>query len=296
MTDGSQERYPSPKGRIMSSSEQGVLITGASSGIGEATAKRMATRGYTVFAGYRKEADRKRLTGYGSGITPVRLDVADEESMVAARELVAEALNGRPLGGLINNAGMAVPSFFELIPLDQLRLQFEVNFFGVVRMIQLFLPLLRAAPDPRIINVSSILGRFAAPVMGPYASSKFAIEALSDTLRVELRDWRIRVVTIEPGKIATNFAKNAEAKIPHLPEGAELAAPYRRMAGRARSENSGEERGSSPDTVATVIERAFRRRRPRPRYLVGADAKLMGLLRYLAPDALFDRIVSSARG
>ena len=280
----------------MSDAEQGVLITGASSGIGEATARLMAERGYLVFAGYRKESDAERLKEVGERLIPVRLDVADEESMVAARDFVEATLQGRPLRGLINNAGMAVPSFFELIPLDELRLQFEVNFFGAVRMIQLFLPLIRSAPEPRIVNVSSIIGRFAAPVLGPYASSKYAMEALSDTLRVELRDWDIRVVTIEPGKIATNFSRNAEAKIPHLPEGEELAAPYLRMADRARSGNSDKERGVPAAKVAEVIELAFRQRRPRPRYLVGSDAKMMAFLRRVAPDALFDRIVAGARG
>lgn len=273
-----------------------VLITGASSGIGEATTRLMAERGYRVFAGYRKERDGARLARYGERVAPVRIDVADEESMVAARDVVAGALRGEPLLGLVNNAGLAVPSFFELIPLDELRFQFEVNFFGAVRMVQLFLPLLRGAGDPRIINVSSIVGRFAAPVLGPYASSKFAMEAFSDTLRVELRDWGVRVVTVEPGKIATSFAANAEAKIPHLPEGARLAEPYRRMADRARGENGSDDRGIPPTRVAEVIEAACRRRNPRPRYLVGFDAKMIALLRWAMPDALFDRIVTAARG
>lgn len=280
----------------MSKAERGVIISGASSGIGEATAKRMARNGYTVFAGYRKDADAERLKGEGERLIPVRLDVTDEQSMLATRDYVAATLQGRPLQGVVNNAGMAVPSFFELIPLDQLRFQFEVNFFGAVRMIQLFLPLMRGAPEPRIINVSSIIGRFAAPVLGPYASSKYAMEALSDTLRVELRDWGVRVVTIEPGKIATNFTRNAEAKIPHLPEEEELAAPYRRMADRARNENSDKGRGIPPARVARVIENAFRSKRPRPRYLVGTDAKMMALLRRVTPDTLFDRIVAGARG
>jgi NAD(P)-dependent dehydrogenase (short-subunit alcohol dehydrogenase family) len=273
-----------------------VLITGASSGIGEATARLMAERGYTVFAGYRKNADAERLKAVGERLIPVRLDVADEQSMSAAREFVEATQEGRPLRGLINNAGLAVPSFFELIPLDQLRFQFEVNFFGAVRMIQLFLPLIRNAPDPRIINVSSIIGRFAAPVLGPYSSSKFAMEALSDTLRVELREWGVQVVTIEPGKIATNFARNAETKIPHLPEGEELAEPYRRMADRARSKTGHQDRGISPKKVAEVIEAAIGHRRPRPRYLVGGDAKMMAFLRRVSPDRLFDRIVAAARG
>lgn len=280
----------------MSKKEQAVLITGASSGIGEATVRFMAERGYTVFAGYRKDKDAERLRRYQGDVRPVELDVAEDASVMAARRAVEEQLQGDSLRGLVNNAGLAVPSFFELVPLDELRFQFEVNFFGAVSVIQRFLPLLRHAPEPRIVNISSIVGRFAAPLLGPYSSSKFALEALSDTLRVELRDWGIRVVTIEPGKIATNFSRAAETKIPHLPEGVELAAPYRRMADKARSAASEKERGTAPERVAEVVESAFRKRRPRPRYLVGADARMMALIRRALPDSLFDRVVARARG
>lgn len=279
----------------MSERRGAVLITGGSSGIGEATVRFMAERGYTIFAGYRKPEDAERLDAYEGDVRPVLLDVAEEESVIGARRAVEEQLRGAALRGLINNAGLAVPSFFELISLEQLRFQFEVNFFGAVRMVQRFLPLLREAPEPRIINVSSILGRLSAPALGPYSSSKFALEALSDTLRVELREWGIRVVTVEPGKIATNFAQNAGAKIPDLPEGEELAGPYRRMAGRARGAND-EERGIPPERVARTIEAAFRKRKPKPRYLVGSDAKLMALMRWSLPDALFDQVVARARG
>ncbi len=280
----------------MGSGRQAVLVTGGSSGIGEATVRLMAKRGYTVFGGYRKEEDGARLGGYEGDIRPVRLDVAEVESVEGARAVVEQQLEGKTLRGLVNNAGLAVPSFFELVPLDDLRFQFDVNFFGAVSVIQRFLPLLRQAPQPRIVNVSSILGRFSAPVLGPYSSSKFALEALSDTLRVELRDWGIRVVTIEPGKIATNFSRAAEAKIPHLPEGEELAAPYSRMADKARSENSNKERGIPPDRVAEIIESVFRKKRPKSRYLVGTDARMMAFLRRALPDSLFDGIVARARG
>ena len=280
----------------MSKQRDAVLITGGSSGIGEATVRFMADRGYTVFAGYRKEKDGKRLDAYDGDVRPVLLDVAQEESVYKAGRIVEANVPEGGLRGLVNNAGLAIPSFFELIPLDDLRFQFDVNFFGAVSVIQRFLPLLRQAPQPRIVNVSSIVGRFSAPVLGPYSSSKFALEALSDTLRVELRDWGIRVVTIEPGKIATNFSRAAEAKIPHLPEGEELAAPYSRMADKARSENSNKERGIPPDRVAEIIESVFRKKRPKSRYLVGTDARMMAFLRRALPDSLFDGIVARARG
>ena len=280
----------------MRKQREAVLITGGSSGIGEATVRFMAERGYTVFAGYRKQEDGMRLRRYEGDVRPVFLDVAEEASVVAARRALDEQLQGVPLRGLVNNAGLAVPSFFELIPIEQLRFQFEVNFFGAVRMVQRFLPLLRQAPEPRIVNVGSIVGRFSTPVLGPYAGSKYALEALSDTLRVELRDWGIKVVTIEPGKIATSFARSAEAKIPYLPSGETLAAPYQRIADKAQTENEDKNRGIPPERVARVIEASFRKRRPKPRYLVGKDARMMALLRGVLPDSLFDGVVAKARG
>ena len=173
-----------------------VLVTGASTGIGEATALRLKGAGWDVLAGARKDADLERLRA--AGVTPVRLDVTDPQTIAAAR---AE-LGDRALGGLVNNAGVAVSAPIEFVPLDDLRHQLEVNLIGQVAVVQAFLPALREGRG-RVVNVSSIGGRIALPMVGPYAASKFGLEAVSDSLRREVRPWGIHVALIEPGAVTT---------------------------------------------------------------------------------------------
>jgi NAD(P)-dependent dehydrogenase (short-subunit alcohol dehydrogenase family) len=178
-----------------------VVVTGASSGIGEACARRLAGLGFQVFAGVRKAEDGDRLASEIPGVTPLRIDVVDAESIAAAARTVEETAAGRGLAGLVNNAGVAVPAPIEHQPIDDFRRQIEVNLIGQVAVTQAFLPQLRAARG-RIVNVSSIGGKVAVPLLGAYAASKFGLEGFSDTLRRELRPWGIEVSVIEPGTIA----------------------------------------------------------------------------------------------
>lgn len=200
---------------------QAVVITGAATGIGAACANRLAHTGFHVFAGVRKTEDGAALQqAIGDQVTPLLLDVTNGEQIAAAQAAVTTMVGERGLAGLVNNAGIAVGGPLEFMPLDEFHRQMEVNVYGALAVTQAFLPLLRQAKG-RIINMSSIAGLAASPFLGPYAASKFALEALSDALRLELHPWEIEVVLIEPGNIATPiwqkglaFADQLEAKLP----------------------------------------------------------------------------------
>ena len=173
-----------------------AIVTGASSGIGEATALHLRDLGFDVHAGVRRDDDAQRLAGLG--LQPLKLDVTDPDSIAAA----ATSISGRPVAALVNNAGIAVSAPLELVPIDQLRNQMEINFIGQVAVTQALLPALRSARG-RIVNVSSIGGRIALPLAGPYAASKFALEAATDSLRRELRHLGVKVIAVEPGGVKT---------------------------------------------------------------------------------------------
>lgn len=268
----------------MAAAEQTALVTGASSGIGEASALRLARAGWRVFAGVRRQEDADRLAA--ERIEPVLLDVTDTSSVVAARARLGDT----PLAGLVNNAGIAVAAPLEFLPLDELRRQLEVNLVGQVAVTQAFLPHLRRARG-RIVNVGSIAGRSALPFLDAYAASKHALEAVTDALRIELRPFGIEVAIVEPGTIATPiWRKSAEAFqriAAELPDvmidlyGVRLAA-FRDAAAAAGR------RGEPPDEVAKVIERALTARRPKTRYVVGRDARRRARVERL-PDRLRDR-------
>jgi NAD(P)-dependent dehydrogenase (short-subunit alcohol dehydrogenase family) len=269
-----------------------VVVTGASSGIGEATAQSLARLGFEVFAGVRTTADEERVRG--ERIVPLRIDVTEAESIEAAAEQVAAACGAAGLAGLVNNAGIAVTAPLEYVPLEELRRQLEVNLVGQVAVTQAFLPALRRARG-RIVNVSSIGGRVALPLLGPYAASKFALEAVTDSLRRELRPWRIEVVSVEPSTIATPIwdkgAETAEGIVAGLPPEAEqrygrLFDTMRAIAARGVAD------GLPPQAVADVVLHALTATRPRTRYLVGRDAKVSARLAALLPDRLFDAIVA----
>ena len=274
-----------------------VVVTGASSGIGKACALALDKLGHRVFAGVRKEADGKALAAQASpGLTPVILDVADEGSIAAAARAVADALAGAPLLGLVNNAGIAVAGPQEFLALADWRRQFEVNVFGVVAVTRAFLPLLRRAERrARIVNMSSISGRVAAPFLGPYAASKHALEALTASLRLELHPWGIHAATIEPGSVLTPVWDKAEKELgpamarlpPEAREryGAASEAYSKKLFARARKE------GCPPERVAEAVVHALTARRPRRRYLVGADARAVTALRWLVSDRVFEGIV-----
>ncbi|MCC6126940.1 MAG: SDR family oxidoreductase [Pirellulales bacterium] len=206
-----------------------VVITGASTGIGEATALELDRRGFQVFAGVRTAEAGKRLQAQSSPLlSPLILDVTDTSQIAAALEFVREKTGGQGLAALVNNAGIAISGPLEIIPLAEFRRQLEVNVIGQLAVNQAFIPLLRTCRG-RIVNVSSVNGAFAAPYLGPYAASKFALEALSDALRIELRQWGIKVIVVAPGAIKTPiWDKSAETaeKITQSvsPEGLKLYA------------------------------------------------------------------------
>jgi NAD(P)-dependent dehydrogenase (short-subunit alcohol dehydrogenase family) len=270
-----------------------VIVTGASSGIGDATARHLAELGFEVRAGVRKPEDGQRLRS--DRIKPLTLDVTDPESIAVARD----QLGGLPLAGLVNNAGVAVTAPLEHIPVDALRHQLEVNLIGQIAVTQAFLPALRAAGG-RIVNMSSIGGRMALPLVGPYNASKFALEGASDSLRMELKG-SVEVILVEPGGVKTPIWTKGASAADDLLAGAppeverdygELIDSLRREARRIDTED-----GIEPREVAEVVGRALTARRPRTRYLVGTDAKIRAPLSKWLPDRLMDRaIVRTVRG
>lgn len=271
-----------------------AVVTGSASGIGRATALRLAADGYHVFAGVRREADGTALAADAPGagiLTPVILDVTDVSQITAAAQAVRAHLAGRGLDGLVDNAGVGVSWPMELIPLDMLRRQLEVNVVGQIAVAQGFLPLIREATG-RIIMLGSIGDRLTIPFGGPLNASKYAVHALTDALRLELGPWNIKVVLIEPASIRTpavaKLAADAERAVNEFsPAGRELYADaYRGMVRRALAR---EQDGSDPAVVAAVIAGALSARRPRRRYLVGKDARVLAVLARL-PGPLLDAV------
>ena len=265
-----------------------VLVTGASTGIGEATALRMRRAGWDVYAAARKDEDLERLRG--EGLTPLKLDITDPGSIAAAK---AE-LDERGLHGLVNNAGVAVSGPMEFVPLDELRHQLEVNLVGQVAVIQAFMPNIREAKG-RIVNVSSIGGRFALPMVGPYAASKHALEAVSDSLRRELRPWGINVSIIEPGAVVTPIWDKGRETADRLEDqmGEQARARYGKLADRIRQETEKiPDRGVEPDEVAKAIEQALTAARPKLRYVVGRDAKTRLKIKALVRDRGMDALIA----
>ncbi len=265
-----------------------VLVTGASTGIGAATARRMLAVGWEVFAGARKDADLERLRE--EGFTPIKLDVTDPDSIAAAKD----ELDERGLRGLVNNAGIAVSGPIEFVPLDELRRQLEVNLVGQVAVTQAFMPNIRE-PKGRIVNVSSIGGRIALPLVGPYAASKFGLEAVSDALRRELRPWGIHVSLIEPGAVITPIWDKGRETASRLEDemGEQARSRYGKLAARIRAETEKiPERGVEPDAVAKAIEHALTAPRPKLRYVVGRDAKTRLKIKALVGERRFDALVA----
>ena len=270
-----------------------VLVTGASTGIGEATALHLKELGFDSVAGVRRDEDAHRLGSLG--LRTVRLDVTGQDSIAAARD----ELGSENVVGLVNNAGIAVAGPLEFMPLDQLRLQLEINVVGQVAVIQQFLPALRSNGG-RIVNVSSIGGRFALPLVSPYNASKFALEGISDSLRRELHGQGVDVILIEPGGVKTPIwnksnetASELQASMP--PEAERLYGKMIEAVRRATIEIA-QEKGIEAREVAEVIGRALTAKRPRTRYLVGTDAKIRGPVSKVMPDRLMDRAVARQLG
>lgn len=275
-----------------------AVVTGASSGIGHATALHLHSVGFTVLAGVRSDEAAERISAEGSErLRPLKLDVTDPESISTAAGQVREATTSAGLAALVNNAGIAVSAPLEMVPIGQLRAQLEVNLIGQVAVTQALLPLLRSARG-RIVNVSSIGGRIALPLAGPYAASKFALEAVTDSLRRELRHLGVDVIAIEPGGVKTPiWGKGAESADAMLAEAnPEVEALYADLtkALRAEAHRIDTETGVDPSEVAETIGRALTASRPRTRYLVGRDAKLRDKVARVLPDRAMDALIARA--
>jgi NAD(P)-dependent dehydrogenase (short-subunit alcohol dehydrogenase family) len=275
-----------------------VLITGASTGIGRACAQALDANGWRVFAGVRREEDGRALAeGASDRLEPVTLDVTDEASISAALERVGGA-SPEGLAGLVNNAGIAVTGPLEFLPLERVRRQLEVNLIGQLAVTQAALEPLRRARG-RIVNMSSVGGRTALPFVGPYAASKYALEALSDSLRRELRRWSVDVVLIEPGAIATPIWDKGDSEAAALrdqlpPRAHELyGSSLDRLQRLARERGEG---GLPPERVAATVLRALTARRPRARYVIGREARMQILLLGLLPDRAGDRFLARVMG
>ena len=269
-----------------------VVVTGASTGIGAACALRLDKEGFHVLAGVRQAADGDALQHAASDrLIPMRLDVTDATAIATASQIVARAVGDAGLAGLVNNAGIAVTGPLEFLPIDQLRVQLEVNVIGQVAVTQALLPFLRMARG-RIVTIGSISGRLAAPFFGPYSASKFALEALTDSLRGELRPWGIHVAIVEPGNIATPIWQKslaaADTLIAQAPaEALRLYGPA--IAGVRRY--AANVRGIPADRVAKAVVHALTAQRPRTRYLVGRDARFAALVAHL-PDHFRDWLLA----
>lgn len=275
------------------SAGRGVVITGASSGIGRAIAFALAEAGYQVFAGVRTYGDGDAVRAAANGdLTPVIIEVTDPESIAAAAGEIDRMVGSTGLAGLINNAGTEVNGPIEVIPVADLRRLYEVNVFGQVAVTQAFLPLLRTGAG-RILNVGSVVDRMSLPFWAPVGSSKWALAAITDALRLELHPWGIQVVLIEPAAINTRAFDMVEVDVEQLihrmrpTDRARYADAYRtaitRLVEMGRT-------GSDPDVVARVVVRALTARRPRTRYLAGKGSRLLAALAWSTPDRLLDRI------
>jgi len=268
-----------------------ALVTGASSGIGEETARTLHKLGYTVYAAPPRTDRLEQLTP--TGIHALTMDVTDDESMTSGIEqIIAET--GR-IDVLVNNAGYGSFGAIEDVPIDEARRQFEVNVFGLARLTQLVLPHMRAQRSGTIINISSIGGRFTTLLGGWYHASKHAVEALSDALRMETTPFGIDVVVIEPGLIRTEWSGIAANHLEETAEGSAYASQIKAVANSMRSESTNK-RQSPPSVIADTVEKIVTARKPRTRYVVGFAAKPLVTLRRILPDRAFDRLISAGQG
>ena len=268
---------------MTSPAKPAIAVTGASTGIGAATARLLLDRGFAVIATVRKESDGADLDARGARV--LLMDAAVRESVAA----FAAAVGSAPLAGLVNNAGIAVPGPLEFISRDDLSRQFEVNVLGLMDVTRRLLPNLRQARG-RIVNVSSIAGRSSLPMMGAYSASKFAVEALSDALRVELRPWGMKVVLIEPGPVKTAIWGKGDGLV--VPPEAEamygkLIALGRKVVARAERD------GIAAEEVAEAIWRGLTLANPRARYCMGPNTRVRRMLESL-PAGLRDWVISRA--
>jgi NAD(P)-dependent dehydrogenase (short-subunit alcohol dehydrogenase family) len=275
----------------MADVSKAVLITGCSTGIGRATAERLAASGWKVYATARRTESIADLEA--KGCSTLACDVTDEASMSACVAAVEEAEGA--VGVLVNNAGYSQSGAIESVPLDKARAQFETNVFGLIRMCQLALPKMRAQGWGKIVNVSSMGGKLVFPGGGLYHGTKYAVEAISDALRFEVKGFGVDVVIIEPGLIVTSFGDAAAGSVDAELEGSDYddfnAAVAKETAGVY--EGPMKRLGGGPDVVAAAIEKAITKKRPRTRMPVTASARLALGQRKLLTDRMWDRVMRS---
>ena len=270
-----------------------VLITGASTGIGAACAIRLAAAGMHVYAGVREDAAGAALRAQNAAlITPLHLDVTNADSIATAVATLDAQLGDAGLNGLINNAGIAIGGPLEVLPMNEIRRQFDVNVFGALAVTQAFLPQLRRARG-RIVNMGSIAGRIALPFLGPYCMSKSALRAMTHALRLEVDAWGIDVALVEPGAIATPIWKksNAAADVMQATLQNDTLAHYsRHLEGIRRVIAKAEEQAINADAVARAVEHALTAAHPKTEYLVGNDARMRAAINAVLPQFLQDKL------
>ncbi|MFD9701829.1 SDR family NAD(P)-dependent oxidoreductase [Lentzea sp. NPDC059081] len=279
---------------MTTSHEELVVISGASTGMGAATAGELARRGYHVLAGVRRESDADALRG--PHVEPVFLDISDPAQIEALAHRVGTDPLGRPLRAVVNNAGIAVNAPLELLSMDEWRWQFEVNFFGHVAVTKALLPALHASSG-RVVNISSVGGKVALPTYGAYAGAKFALEAMSDALRRELAPHGVQVVVVEPGGVRTEMTgRGIERATGTLT--AMSPAERGRYGGLLQAiinqATAFTESGLPAEKAARIIADATTTRRPRTRYTIGRDAAVLTRLARLLPDRALDRVMAAS--
>lgn len=271
-----------------------VLITGASRGIGRVTATRLASHGFDVVAGVRRAEDGESLKEQSGGrIRPVILDVTRQQHIDDLRDSLPH-----PLDAVVNNAAVVVGGPVEAVPPAELRRQLEVNVVGQMAVTQAVLPAIRAAGG-RIIFVSSLSGRISTPMTGAYNASKFALEALADALRVELRPWALPVVLVEPAQTDTDMWRTADQVLEDTVAGMDpdhLELYERHIEGQRRSIPRSQKMAAPADGAAAVIEKALTARRPKARYVVGTGPRIMGVTGRLLPPRVADPLFAAATG
>ena len=265
-----------------------VLITGASSGIGKATAKKLLTDGYSVYAAARRVEQMRDLEE--SGAITLRMDVTKEDDIVTGVERINAEQGGTDI--LINNAGFGLYGAMEDIPLDEARYQFEVNLFGAARLTQLVLPRMRERRAGKIVNISSIGGKIYTPLGSWYHATKFALEGWSDCLRLELKDFGIDVIVIEPGAIRTEFGDVAFGPALERSDNTVYSGFVNKMLEMRDRIERNSTLGSPPSVIADTIARAIKANRPKTRYATGQYARPLLLLRRLLSDRMFDRLIA----
>jgi NAD(P)-dependent dehydrogenase (short-subunit alcohol dehydrogenase family) len=279
-----------------------VLITGTSTGIGRACVLRLAKAGFSVLAGVRSEADGKSLEqAVGANARAIALDVTDASSIARATESIKQICGEDGLLALVNNAGISVHGPVEHVPMSEWRRQFDVNFFGQIALTQAMLPLLRIGVSrhgrARIVMMSSIAGRIAQPIIAPYNASKYALEAASDALRLEVRAQGIRVCLVEPGAIDTPIWAKAEANPGAFPPDHPARVLYAKaIDGVVKSARKSATTAIPADRVAQVVEKCLTKRHPRARYLVGTDAHIGAAAKRLLPTKVLDAGMAWALG